>query len=335
MDTWHWAMSVQQARAVGFGIEHLRSWHPRNQGMIVWQLNDCWPVTSWAMVDSAGVRKPIWHAVRHAYADRLMTIQPRDHRLALVLDNDTDEPWQTRVRLQRKSFDGLERAVSVVTVDVPPRGTQTLPLAAALTWEVSVRDEVLVATDGEHRALWFFGEDRDLHLTNAWAGAAAERTAGGYAVTVTAAHAAAGRHPARRQGRPLRGGRRRAWSPCSPARARRSTSPRRRTSTPRVSSTRRCCAPRTSWSTRPRNDSHYQERLPCPSTMSPPTCPCFLMGFCSVRLRPATRSRGRWRRTAAPRRSGTRSRTPRAGCCAATPVTWRPTTTTGSARTSG
>ena len=120
-----------------FGIEHLRSWHPRNQGMIVWQLNDCWPVTSWAMVDSAGVRKPIWHAVRHAYADRLMTIQPRDHRLALVLDNDTDEPWQTRVRLQRKSFDGLERAVSVVTVDVPPRGTQTLPLAAALTWEVS------------------------------------------------------------------------------------------------------------------------------------------------------------------------------------------------------
>ena len=127
MESWHWAMSVQQARAVAFGIEHLRSWHPRNQGMIVWQLNDCWPVTSWAMVDSGGVRKPIWHAVRHAYADRLMTIQPRDHRLALVLDNDTDQRWQTRVRLQRKSFDGLERAVSVVTVDVPPRGTHTLP----------------------------------------------------------------------------------------------------------------------------------------------------------------------------------------------------------------
>ena len=187
MEDWHWAMSLQQARAVGFGIEHLRSWHPRCQGMIVWQLNDCWPVTSWAMVDSAGVRKPLWHTVRHTYADRFMTIQPREHRLALVLDNDTDQPWRGRVRLQRKSFDGLERAVSVVTIDVPPRDTRTLPLAAALTWEVSVRDEVLVATDGEHRALWFFGEDRDLHLTNAWARATAERTPTGYDVIVTAA----------------------------------------------------------------------------------------------------------------------------------------------------
>ncbi len=72
--------------------------------MIVWQLNDCWPVTSWAMVDSAGVRKPIWHAVRHAYADRLMTIQPRDHRLALVLDNDTDEPWQSPSPVAAQEF---------------------------------------------------------------------------------------------------------------------------------------------------------------------------------------------------------------------------------------
>jgi beta-mannosidase len=187
VEDWHWAMSVQQARAVKFGIEHLRSWHPRCEGMVVWQLNDCWPVTSWAMVDGSGVRKPVWHAVRHAFAGRLITIQPRDHRLALVLDNDTDEPWQGRIQLQRKTFDGVERAVSVVTIDVPPRDTHTLPLAAALTWEVSPRDEVLVATEGEHRALWFFGEDRDLHLTNAWARASAERTSDGYAVTVTAA----------------------------------------------------------------------------------------------------------------------------------------------------
>ena len=62
MEDWHWAMSVQQARAVGFGIEHLRSWHPAQPATIVWQLNDCWPVTSWAMVDSAGVRKPLWYA---------------------------------------------------------------------------------------------------------------------------------------------------------------------------------------------------------------------------------------------------------------------------------
>ena len=46
-------------------------------GAIVWQLNDCWPVTSWAAVDGDGRRKPLWYALRDAYADRLLTVQPR------------------------------------------------------------------------------------------------------------------------------------------------------------------------------------------------------------------------------------------------------------------
>jgi beta-glucosidase len=169
MEDWHWAMSVQQARAVRFGIEHLRSWYPRTSGMVVWQLNDCWPVTSWALVDGAGARKPVWHAVRQAFADRLLTIQPRGNRLALVLANDTDEPWSARVSLCRKTFHGLDRAVSLVT------------------WEVSSRDDVLVAEADSSRAFWFFAEDRDLELRNGWSALSVERTPTGYAVTVTAA----------------------------------------------------------------------------------------------------------------------------------------------------
>ena len=37
-------------------------------GALVWQLNDCWPVTSWALIDSAGTVKPAWHAIRRAMA---------------------------------------------------------------------------------------------------------------------------------------------------------------------------------------------------------------------------------------------------------------------------
>jgi beta-mannosidase len=37
-------------------------------GALVWQLNDCWPATSWAVIDSAGVVKPAWHAIRRALA---------------------------------------------------------------------------------------------------------------------------------------------------------------------------------------------------------------------------------------------------------------------------
>ena len=46
-------------------------------GAIVWQLNDCWPVISWSAVDGDGRRKPLWYAlrarVRGPAADRAAT----------------------------------------------------------------------------------------------------------------------------------------------------------------------------------------------------------------------------------------------------------------------
>lgn len=37
-------------------------------GALVWQLNDCWPVTSWAVIDSSARVKPAWYAIRRAMA---------------------------------------------------------------------------------------------------------------------------------------------------------------------------------------------------------------------------------------------------------------------------
>ena len=186
VEGWHWAMSVQQARAVTYGIEHFRSWQPVCMGTIVWQLNDCWPVTSWAAVDGDGRRKPLWYAVRRAYADRLLTIQPRGDGLAVAACNDTDATWEARIALRRMTFAGAERAVSSVAFTVAPRSTAVVPLAAALVAAASTTDEVLVAETGAERAFWFFAEDRDLELTAAWKTTSAEATPDGYAVHVTA-----------------------------------------------------------------------------------------------------------------------------------------------------
>ncbi|MDQ2756292.1 MAG: glycoside hydrolase family 2 protein [Actinomycetota bacterium] len=185
-EDWHWAMQVQQARAVAYGLEHLRSWHPVCSGAIVWQLNDCWPVTSWAAVDGDGRRKPLWFALRQAYAARLLTVQPRAGALVLAVGNDTDAVWSTQVAVRRLDLDGSERAVTTLAVEVPPRSTVTVPLPVALCAEVDVRRDVLVAQAGDHRALWFFAEDKDLGLTHRWASSRVERVPGGYDVHVTA-----------------------------------------------------------------------------------------------------------------------------------------------------
>ena len=77
IEDWHWATQLQQAQAMRFGVEHMRSLEPVNAGALIWQLNDDWPVVSWAAVDFNGHRKPVWYASRDFFAARLTTIQPR------------------------------------------------------------------------------------------------------------------------------------------------------------------------------------------------------------------------------------------------------------------
>lgn len=93
-EDWHYLTQVTQARAIRTGIEHFRGHRPRCMGTIVWQLNDCWPVTSWSAIDGAERRKPLWYALREAYADRLITIQDRDGTPAAILVNDSAAAWE-------------------------------------------------------------------------------------------------------------------------------------------------------------------------------------------------------------------------------------------------
>ncbi|WP_433585606.1 glycosyl hydrolase 2 galactose-binding domain-containing protein [Microbacterium hydrocarbonoxydans] len=163
MADWHWAMQLNQARAIRFAVEHFRSLRPLNMGVILWQLNDCWPVASWAVVDSAGRRRPGWYATRDAYAPRLATLQPRDEGLALVMVNDTDEPWSGSVHVRRLSFDGTEHASTESSFTVAPGDAATLPLPAEAVDADSPDRQLLVAdVDGAARAWWFFVPDREM-----------------------------------------------------------------------------------------------------------------------------------------------------------------------------
>ena len=58
----HAAQPGPGRRARGRALPLVLAAHAR--AAIVWQLNDCWPVTSWAAVDGDGRRKPLWYALR-------------------------------------------------------------------------------------------------------------------------------------------------------------------------------------------------------------------------------------------------------------------------------
>ncbi len=191
MDDWHWLTQLNQARAVRFGIEHFRSHFPLNRGSIVWQLNDNWPVISWAAVDGHQIRKPLWYALREVYRDRFVTLQPRgdEQAPALVLHNDTDQPWSGEVSLSRCEAGGTALASGAVSFELAPRSARTVQLGSELIVPDDPAAEYLLADAGEqNRAWWYFVADPQLRLARPEEALQieVEPTATGYAV-----HAAA------------------------------------------------------------------------------------------------------------------------------------------------
>ncbi|GAA4170591.1 glycoside hydrolase family 2 protein [Gryllotalpicola koreensis] len=207
IEAWHWATQLNQAHAIASGIAHFRSLTPHNTGTILWQLNDNWPVVSWAAVDFDEHRKPLWYALRDAYAPQLATIQPRSSAaaveaafegaapekdvLSLVLVNDTDAGFDGAFDVARQRFDGTVLATATLSATIPARGWLELELPPDVRAVGDSSREVIVARATTRdsaftTALWHPAEVVDQALDPEPFDVSAERTEGGYAVTVTA-----------------------------------------------------------------------------------------------------------------------------------------------------
>lgn len=204
---WHWACQLQQAHAMRFGVEHMRSLAPVNAGALIWQLNDDWPVVSWAAVDFNGHRKPLWYASRDFFAPRLATIQPRtseeyrqthswegvktdtDH-LELIVLNDTREAWNGTWTVQRIKLDGTVLASEEFEVTLDAVDHLGLPLAEETVAFEDPNNELLVATpsdDAFARVVYNPAEVIDQNLVkNEAFEAVAVRAGDGVELTVTA-----------------------------------------------------------------------------------------------------------------------------------------------------
>ena len=66
---------VLQAEAVRTGVEYWRRNRCCTSGTLYWQLNDCWPVASWASVDYYGRWKALHYAARRFYAPLLLSAE--------------------------------------------------------------------------------------------------------------------------------------------------------------------------------------------------------------------------------------------------------------------
>ncbi|MBG0851778.1 glycoside hydrolase family 2 protein [Streptomyces spinoverrucosus] len=159
-DRWHYLTQVNQARAVAAGIEHWRSHWPVCAGTVVWQLNDCWPVTSWAAIDGDGREKPLYHELRRLYADRLLTVRERDGGLAVAVVNQAARGWAGEMTLRRMSVDGEGLVGATVRFAAGAREVALVRVPREL--EPAGAKEFLVADAQGVRALRFPAPDREI-----------------------------------------------------------------------------------------------------------------------------------------------------------------------------
>ncbi|KAK7525896.1 uncharacterized protein IWZ02DRAFT_474219 [Phyllosticta citriasiana] len=73
---------LSQAEALMFGYRGWRrQWGQKRfcGGALVWQLNDCWPVTSWSIIDYFQRKKPAYYAMRRALAPVAVAVKRAHH----------------------------------------------------------------------------------------------------------------------------------------------------------------------------------------------------------------------------------------------------------------
>ena len=116
-------------------------------GALVWQLNDCWPVTSWALIDSAGTVKPAWHAVRRALAPVAVALRLEQGCARVAVMNARDAA-QVQLRLRIHALDGRLLADHALDADVPANSSIEMTSSLATVSEADVVGEVVASVAG-------------------------------------------------------------------------------------------------------------------------------------------------------------------------------------------
>jgi beta-mannosidase len=110
---------VQQAEIIKIGAEHLRRQRPRTMGSLYWQLNDCWPVASWASIDYYGRWKALHYYARRFYDDILISPYLHDDKVDVYVVSDKLQALSGTVHMRLLDFSGNSLMEETKDVQVP------------------------------------------------------------------------------------------------------------------------------------------------------------------------------------------------------------------------
>jgi len=119
-----WLSQLQQGLAIKYAVEHWRRNMPRCMGALYWQLNDCWPVASWASIDYYGRWKALHFLSKRFFAPVLVSgleSSVEDGQVEVHVTSDQPETESFTLRWAVTSAQGAEHDSGEATVEAGVR----------------------------------------------------------------------------------------------------------------------------------------------------------------------------------------------------------------------
>lgn len=162
---------IQQAEAMRTAIEAHRRNKPYCMGTLYWQMNDCWPVASWAGMDYLGRWKALQYVVKRSFRDVSLSIESREQEIRIHLVSDILEKIQGSLKVQLFDFNGKELYVNEQPIHAEEQASLVVfrTLADELLGGHDASQVVLLAqllSDGDvvDSKTFYFVNDKDLRL---------------------------------------------------------------------------------------------------------------------------------------------------------------------------
>lgn len=108
MEKYNYVSQLLQAHGMKNAIEAHRLAKPYCMGSLYWQLNDCWPVTSWSTLDYYGNWKAAHYQVKESFAPILLAVTENLDGYSIIGSNDNLEVKEGIVYVKLLDFSGKE-----------------------------------------------------------------------------------------------------------------------------------------------------------------------------------------------------------------------------------
>jgi beta-mannosidase len=159
-----------QAEGIKTAIEAHRRAKPNCMGTLYWQLNDCWPVTSWSSADYYGRWKALHYQAKRSFGNLMISVEEINIGYKIYLVNDDFRDYKGRLTADLIDLNGkvLWHETNMVTLSandvlgyimVTKKDLKPFDLKKAVL-SVSFADENKLI-----KKLFYFARPKDLPLT--------------------------------------------------------------------------------------------------------------------------------------------------------------------------